>query len=191
MKNSPGSMIGGIGLTIWVRAVQVRRVIARTSSIWASSTPTRIVALDCLRKPPDECSRVARYSFSSRASTRAPASSLWTTATISFMARRIRAGSTSVESRPIAGPYNGPTDASGAPLRHQGDSSSMDRSTDTLATSAAALAHGGDLDKTLSALLGAAAAATGGPIAVAFLEDPDRPGLQLSASIGMTPEGDR
>jgi diguanylate cyclase (GGDEF)-like protein len=67
----------------------------------------------------------------------------------------------------------------------------MDRSTDTLATSAAALAHGGDLDQTLSALLGAAAAATGEPIAVAFLEDPDRPGLQLSASIGMTPEGDR
>jgi diguanylate cyclase (GGDEF)-like protein len=67
----------------------------------------------------------------------------------------------------------------------------MDRSTDTLATSAAALAHGGDLDKTLSALLGAGVAATGGPIAVAFLEDPDRPGLQLSASIGMTPEGDR
>jgi diguanylate cyclase (GGDEF)-like protein len=67
----------------------------------------------------------------------------------------------------------------------------MDRSTDTLAASAAALAHGGDLDKTLSALLGSAAAATGGPMAVAFLEDPDRPGLQLSASIGMTPEADR
>ncbi|HEY2888857.1 MAG TPA: GGDEF domain-containing protein [Candidatus Limnocylindrales bacterium] len=67
----------------------------------------------------------------------------------------------------------------------------MDRSTDTLATSAAALAHGGDLDKTLSALLEAAAAATGGPLGVAFLEDPDRPGLQLSASIGMTPEADQ
>ncbi len=67
----------------------------------------------------------------------------------------------------------------------------MDRSTDTLATSAAALAHGGDLDQTLSALLAAAATATDGPLAVAFLEDPDRPGLQLSASIGMTPEADR
>ncbi|MGH2465809.1 MAG: GGDEF domain-containing protein [Candidatus Limnocylindrales bacterium] len=67
----------------------------------------------------------------------------------------------------------------------------MDRSTDTLAASAAALAHGGDLDKTLTALLGAATAATDGPMAVAFLEDPDRPGLQLSASIGMTPEGDQ
>ncbi len=67
----------------------------------------------------------------------------------------------------------------------------MDRSTEALATSAAALAHGGDLDQTLSALLAAAAAATGVPLAVAFLEDPDRPGLQLSASIGMTPEADR
>ena len=37
----------------------------------------------------------------------------------------------------------------------------MDRSTDTLAASAAALAHGGDLDQTLSTLLGAAAGATG------------------------------
>jgi diguanylate cyclase (GGDEF)-like protein len=67
----------------------------------------------------------------------------------------------------------------------------MDPLTDTLATSAAALAHGGDLDQTLSALLGAAVAASGMPLAVAFLEDPDRPGLQLSASIGMTAEGDR
>ncbi len=67
----------------------------------------------------------------------------------------------------------------------------MDRSTDTLATSAAALAHGGDLDQTLAVLLGAATAATGVPLAVAFLEDPDRPGLQLSASVGMSPEADR
>ena len=67
----------------------------------------------------------------------------------------------------------------------------MDRPTDTLATSAAALAHGGDLDQTLSALLGAAAGATGAPLGAAFLEDPDRPGLQLSASVGMSPEADR
>jgi len=67
----------------------------------------------------------------------------------------------------------------------------MDRSTETLATSAAALAHGGDLDQTLSALLAAASTAVGVTLAAAFLEDPDRPGLQLSASIGMTPEADR
>jgi diguanylate cyclase (GGDEF)-like protein len=67
----------------------------------------------------------------------------------------------------------------------------MDRSTDTLATSAAALAHGGDLDQTLSALLGAAAGATGATMGAALLEDPDRPGLQLTASLGMNPETDR
>jgi diguanylate cyclase (GGDEF)-like protein len=67
----------------------------------------------------------------------------------------------------------------------------MDRSTDTLATSAAALAHGGDLDQTLAALLRAAAEATGAPMGAAFLEDPDRPGLQLGASFGMSPETDK
>ena len=40
MKNSPGSMIGGIGFTTWVRALQFSRTIAMTSSTWASSTPT-------------------------------------------------------------------------------------------------------------------------------------------------------
>ena len=66
----------------------------------------------------------------------------------------------------------------------------MDRPTDTLAVSAAALAHGGDLDQTLSTLLGAAAGATGAAMGAAFLEDPDRPGLQITASLGMTPEND-
>ena len=67
----------------------------------------------------------------------------------------------------------------------------MDRSIETLATSATALANGGDLDQTLSTLLGAAGAATGAAMGAAFLEDPDRPGLQLSASLGMNAEGDR
>lgn len=66
----------------------------------------------------------------------------------------------------------------------------MDRSTDTLVASAAALAHGGDLDQTLSTLLGAAAGATGAARGAAFLQDPDRPGLQLGASLGMSPEAD-
>ena len=48
-----------------------------------------IVAFDCLRNPPEEWSRVARNSFSRRASTSAPASSLWTIATTSFIARSI------------------------------------------------------------------------------------------------------
>jgi hypothetical protein len=84
MKNSPGSMIGGIGLTTWVRALQFAATMSITSSTEASSTPRMIVAFDCLRNPPDEWSRVALYSFSRRASTRAPASSLWTIATTSF-----------------------------------------------------------------------------------------------------------
>ena len=42
------------------------------------------MAFDCLRKPPELCRRVARNSLSSRALTRAPASSLWTMATTSF-----------------------------------------------------------------------------------------------------------
>jgi diguanylate cyclase (GGDEF)-like protein len=67
----------------------------------------------------------------------------------------------------------------------------MDRTTATLATSAAALAHAGGLDQTLSALLGAAAEATGALVGAVFLEDPDRPGLQLMASVGMTAEADQ
>ena len=39
MKNSPGSMIGGIGLTTCVRDVQFSRTMAITSSTSASSTP--------------------------------------------------------------------------------------------------------------------------------------------------------
>ena len=49
------------------------------------------MAFDCFRNPPELCSRVARNSFSSRASTRVPASSLWTIATTSFIARSIDA----------------------------------------------------------------------------------------------------
>src|SRR6476620_9453297 len=84
MKNSPGSMIGGIGLTTCVRDVQFVRTMLLTSSTSASSTPRMIVAFDCLRNPPELWRRVARNSLSRRALTRAPASSLWTMATTSF-----------------------------------------------------------------------------------------------------------
>ena len=53
MKNSPGSMIGGIGFTTCVREVQVSRTTARTSSTSSSSTPRKIVAFERLRKPPN------------------------------------------------------------------------------------------------------------------------------------------
>src|SRR6187200_1591615 len=84
MKNSPGSMIGGIGLTICVREWQLSRTMPITSSTSSSSTPSMTVALDCLRNPPDEWRRVARKSRSRSASTSTPASSLWTMATTSF-----------------------------------------------------------------------------------------------------------
>src|SRR5258707_1394366 len=84
MKNSRGSMIGGIGLTVWARAVQCSRTRARTASTWSSSTPSTIVALDSLRNPPDDCRRVVRNSAAMRASTSVPASSLWTIAITSL-----------------------------------------------------------------------------------------------------------
>ena len=92
MKNSPGSMIGGIGFTIWVREWQLSRTIDITSSTSSSSTPSITVAFDCLRNPPDEWRRVARKSRSSSASTRTPASSLWTMATTSFTVGSIADG---------------------------------------------------------------------------------------------------
>jgi len=67
----------------------------------------------------------------------------------------------------------------------------MDRSTNPLATSAAALARSADLDQTLAALLGAATDATGAVVGAVLVEDPDRPGLQLLASTGMSPDADR
>ena len=73
-------------------------MIDMTSSTCASSTPTRMVALDCFRKPPELCRRVARNSRSRRASTSTPASSLWTIATISFIARSMHVA-TCVEGR--------------------------------------------------------------------------------------------
>ena len=41
MKNSPGSMIGGIGLTVWVLEWQLSRTRPMISSTFASSTPTQ------------------------------------------------------------------------------------------------------------------------------------------------------
>ncbi len=67
----------------------------------------------------------------------------------------------------------------------------MDRTTNPLAISAAALARSADLDQTLSALLGAATESTGAVVGAVLVEDPDRPGLQLLASTGMSPEADR
>src|SRR6266566_2190676 len=93
-------MIGGIGLMNWLRAWHVSRIVAITSSTWASSTPARIVAWDCFRKPPCEWSRVTRKSLSVSASTSAPASSGCTIATTSFIGRRLYPG-------PLLSPLDG------------------------------------------------------------------------------------
>ena len=87
MKNSPGSMIGGMGFTTRVRDLQVARIRPRTSSTLSSSTPTMMVTLAWRRKPPDDDRRVARCPRSSRAPSSAPVSSLCTMATTSFTAR--------------------------------------------------------------------------------------------------------
>src|SRR5258706_985030 len=84
MKNSPGSMIGGIGLTDCVLAEHCSRTMASAASTWSSSTPRTIVAFDSFRNPPDECSRVVRNCAARSASTSAPASSLCTIAITSF-----------------------------------------------------------------------------------------------------------
>lgn len=66
----------------------------------------------------------------------------------------------------------------------------MDRPTELLATSAAALARGRDLDQTLAALLQATARAVDAEVGAVFLQDPDRPELQLIATVGMPSEAD-
>src|SRR5829696_3175159 len=195
MKNSPGSMIGGIGLTTWVRDVQLVRTIPMTSSTSASSTPRMIVAFDCLRKPPELWSRVARNSLSSRALTRFPASSLWTMATTSF---------TRGVSRPRATVVNGQS-ADPAPRRvplvlgvrcglrppdrvqeclvsNDGQTSDPRAS---LSPAIQAIAAAATLETMLEAVLGAAVSALDPSMGAVFVSDPDRPGLQLVASHGM------
>lgn len=54
-----------------------------------------------------------------------------------------------------------------------------------LTRSADALARGADLDSTLGALLEAATEAAGATRAVVAVQDPDRPGLELAAALGL------
>ncbi len=54
-----------------------------------------------------------------------------------------------------------------------------------LTDAAAVVARGSDLDATLDAVLGAAAAAVDARLAALFLRDPDRPDLHLAAAVGM------
>ncbi len=58
-----------------------------------------------------------------------------------------------------------------------------------LTAAAAGLAHASDLDAALERLLRVALDASGGAAATVFLQDPDRPDLQLAASAGLSPEG--
>ncbi len=65
------------------------------------------------------------------------------------------------------------------------------RSTPTgaLVSGAAALARGTDLDQTLESLVGTAAAAVGASNAAISLQDPDRPGPELTFTIGLDEAG--
>lgn len=55
----------------------------------------------------------------------------------------------------------------------------------TLVSGAAALARGSDLDATLESLVGTAAAAVGATSAAISLQDPDRPGPELTFTVGL------
>src|SRR5512141_891599 len=164
MKNSPGSMIGGIGLTTCVRDVQFARTIAMTSSTSASSTPRKIVAFDCLRNPPELLRRVARNSLSRRALTRAPASSLWMMATMSFTrgvsASRATRVNAAGQSAAHGGVYDaGPHESSRPqepPVSTIGPSRDPSRS---LIAAIDGVAGAGDIETALDAVLTAAASA--------------------------------
>jgi diguanylate cyclase (GGDEF)-like protein len=58
-----------------------------------------------------------------------------------------------------------------------------------LATGAEALARGEDLDESLEALVGAAAAAVGADSAAISLQDPDRPDAELTFTVGLDDAG--
>src|SRR3970040_2115935 len=53
MKNSPGSMIGGIGLTTCVREVQFARTISRMAPTFSSSAPT-VASAPAARTPEED-----------------------------------------------------------------------------------------------------------------------------------------
>src|SRR5215210_2503379 len=198
MKNSPGSMMGGIGLTTWVREVQLSRTIASASSTCSSSTPRTMVAFDCFRKPPEECSLVARYSCSRSESTNAPASSLCTIATISFTSPSIgrREGAPKWRRRRSkpAGQASGPDRRCTIAVRRRflpepavtdAARPSSPEPLRLLAELAEAVAHGDDLDTTLGRLLATSAVALGASRAAVAVQDPDRATLELAATYGM------
>ena len=194
MKNSPGSMIGGIGLTICVRDVQFSRTIAMTSSTSVSSTPSRIVALDCLRKPAgavqpgrpellveqgidegpgilvvddgdDEFHR-AEYPMAHRRR-----STLGDGSAGPAAARRVRCAlriyRPACRSPPVSsdGPSRDPRAGVSAAI--------------------AAAARADDLDAALAAITQAGVDGLGASMGAVFLTDPDRAGLTLAASSGL------
>ena len=186
MKNSPGSMIGGIGLTICVRGVHVARTISRIGSTWSSSAPTMIVAFDCLRKLPELCSRVARNSRSSRPSTSGARVLVMDDCDDELH----RAEYARCDLRRSA-LRRGVRCAlrSHAPPR----SRSCPTSPNPLATPSRSLprrrTHCADLGprRPLAGLLQLAVDAAGATDAVVFLQDPDRPELQLAGPRGSPP----
>ena len=87
----PQLMILGIGTLLAMApsfsASAVAPILRETWVVSPLDLAVLTVVFDCFRNPPELASRVARNSRSSRASTRAPASSWWTIATTSFTPR--------------------------------------------------------------------------------------------------------
>ena len=155
------------------------------------------MAFDCLRNPPELCSRVARNSLSSRALTRAPASSLWTMATTSFTrgvsTPRATGGQRgSAVSAGHAGVYDAASDdpdACRSPLCRPTTSPAIPappspvpsrRSPDAATSTPSSTASSRRRATALRPVMGAI-----------FISDPDRPGLQLVAAHGMDDAVDR
>src|SRR4051794_30106650 len=184
MKNSPGSMIGGIGFTTCVREVHMSRITPRTSSTSSSSTPRKIVAFERFRNPPELDTRVARNSLSRSASTRAPASSLCTIATTSFIGRSIRAPPSPVNAfRRTRAVYDAASRTNACRSRPVSiDGPSTDPRRELPAAIRAATSD--DLQSALDGILAAAVAGSGADGGAILLADPDRADPQLAASTG-------
>jgi diguanylate cyclase (GGDEF)-like protein len=103
-----------------------------------------------------------------------------------------------MRSAPVAPVYDAPANRSGVrpPARQPPQEllvadPDIQRSTPlgSLVSGAAALARGTDLDQTLEALVGTAATAVGASNAAISLQDPDRPGPELTFTIGLDEAG--
>ena len=176
MKNSPGSMIGGIGLTIWVRAVQFSRTIPRISSTRSSSMPTQDRRVRLLEEPargvqPGRPVLVLQQGVDQRAGVLVVDDRDDELHRPEYRCAQMRTGTP-------AGRRMQPQRAASE------DRPRMDPVADILARAAATLAASDDLDASVGALLEVAAESLGSSFAAVTLQDPDRAGLQVAVAFG-------